>query len=190
MRSVFLAATLLMAVPPLYAADATARTYLGFNLATPGEASFEINGRQVPNQNKPRAVKLYAGLEFTPTWAAELGYGAFGSWQAADPTPGSSDRVRLSSKLAYAAARATQPIGASVALFGKAGLAVNSLNMHDSAGHADRATFIRPMVGAGVAWTLSTQFSVTAEYARYGSRGSGSERFTQQKAEVGVAFRF
>lgn len=190
MKVLFLAVATLIAAIPAHAADPSPDTYFGFNLTTPGEANFEINGHRVPNDNRPHAMKFYAGLQFTPTWAAELGYGAFGSWRAVDPTPGSNDQVKLSSKLVYAAARATTPLGDSFALFGKFGLALNRLDMHDSTGHSARETYVRPMAGGGLEWKLTPQVSATIEYAHYGSQGSGSDRITQQKAEVGLAFKF
>lgn len=190
MRTLLLAAAALLAAASAHAADPSPEHYLGLNLTTPGEANFDINGRRVPSDNHPRAMKLYAGVQFTPSWAAELGYGAFGSWHAADPAPGSTYQLRLSSELVYAAARATMPLGESFALFGKFGLALNRLGMHDSSGHSDHETYVRPMIGVGLEWKLTPQVSTTVEYAHYGSRGSGSDRFTQQKAEVGLAFRF
>ncbi|KQU80281.1 MULTISPECIES: outer membrane beta-barrel protein [unclassified Rhizobacter] len=190
MRTPLLAAAVLAAAASAHAADPSPAHYVGINLATPGEANFDINGRSVPNDNHPRAMKLYAGLQFTPTWAAELGYGAFGSWHAADPTPGSTYQVRLSADLVYAAARAQMPLGESFALFGKFGVALNRLGVHDSSGQSDRETYVRPMVGGGLEWKLASQVSATVEYAHYGARGSGRDRFTQQKAEVGLVFKF
>jgi OmpA-OmpF porin, OOP family len=186
LRALFLATATLVAAASAQAAD----PYVGLNLATPGEANFNIDGRGVPNDNHPRAVKFYAGLQFTPSWAAELGYGAFGSWHAADPKPGSTYQLRLSSKLVYAAARGTIPLGDSFALFSKFGLAVNRLGTQDSTGHSARETFVRPMGGVGLEWRLSPAISASVEYAHYGSRRSDGDRFTQQKAEVGLAFRF
>lgn len=164
--------------------------YVGLNLTTPGEARFNINGHDVSNDNKPHAVKLYAGLQFTPTWAAELGYGAFGSYHAADPTPGSPLRVSMSARVAYLAARASTPLGDSFALFGKVGLALNRLKASDSLGHADHDSFVRPMFGGGLEYKLTPQLSATVEYNRYGSRSQEGSRFTQQKAELGLAFKF
>lgn len=183
----FCAATL-----ALTAAAHAAEPYVGINLATPGEANFRINDRLVPNDNHPHPVKLYAGLQFTPTWAVELGYGAFGAWQATDPTAGSTYQARLSSKVAYLAGRATQPLGESFELFGKAGLALNRLDRQDSLGYSARESYVRPMLGGGLAWRLAPQVSATLEYAHYGSRrgDSDGENFTQQKVEAGLAFRF
>lgn len=186
MRTLSLAAAALAFAASAQAAD----PYAGINLTTPGEASFNINGRSVANDNHPHAVKLYAGLQFTPTWAGELGYGAFGSWRAADPAPGSTYHLKLSSQVAYVAARATQPLGDSFALFGKVGLALNRLSERDSLGRHTRETYVRPQLGAGLAWQLTPQVSATVEYAHYGARRTGDGRFTQQKAEAGLAFRF
>ncbi len=186
MKAVLFLTVAALAALPAHAAD----PYVGFNLTTPGEANFSINGHDVANDNKPHAMKLYTGLRFTPTWAAELGYGAFGSYHAADPTPGSSYQLKMSTSVAYLAARATTPLGDSFALFGKVGLAVNRLKASDSLGHTDRESFVRPMFGSGLEWKLAPQVSATVEYNRYGSRRSDGDRFTQQKAEVGLAFKF
>jgi len=186
LKALFLAAATLILTASAHAAD----PYVGLNLTTPGEANFIINGRNVGNDNHPRAVKLYAGLQFTPDWAAELGYGAFGSWHAADPAPGASTQVRLASSAVYLAAQGSTPLGDSFALFGRLGVAVNRLKASDSLGHADRVSFVRPMVGGGLEWKLAPQLSATFEYNRYGSRSGDGVRFEQQKAEVGLAFKF
>ena len=186
LRTLSLAAAALAFASAAQAAD----TYFGINLTTPGEANFNINGHDVANSNKPHAVKLYAGLQFTPTWAAELGYGAFGSYRATDPTPGSSYQVKMAASVTYAAARATTSLNDSFALFGRFGLAMNRVKASDSLGHADHETFVRPMFGGGLEWKLAPQVSATVEYNRYGSHNSDGSRFTQQKAEAGLAFRF
>lgn len=186
MRILFLAAAALLAATSAHADG----MYVGINLATPGEAKFDINGRSVANDNHPHALKLYAGLQLTPLWAAEVGYGAFGHWRAADPTPGATFRTRLGSKVVYLAGRATQPLGESFALFGKLGVALNRLDQHDSLGHSARETFVRPMAGFGLEWRITPDISATAEYAHYGARRNARGRVTQQKAEVGLAYKF
>jgi len=174
----------------LAAAAHAADPYVGINLTTSGEANFRINNRVVPNDNHPHPVKLYAGLQFTPTWAVEFGYGAFGTWQASDPAAGSTYQARLSSKVAYLAGRATQPLGESFELFGKAGLALNRVDRQDSLGYSARESYVRPMLGGGLAWRLAPQVSATVEYAHYGSRHGDGDDFTQQRVEAGLAFRF
>ena len=186
MKAVFFLAATALAILPAHAAD----PYVGLNLTTPGEANFNINGHNVRNDNHPHAVKLYAGLQFTPDWAAELGYGAFGSFHATDPAPGSSAQARLSSSVVYLAARGSTPLGESFALFGRLGVAVNRLKASDSLGHSDRESIVRPMFGGGLEWKLTPELSATVEYNRYGSRSKAGSHFTQQKAEVGLAFRF
>lgn len=190
MKTLFLALASLVAAASVHAADAAPERYFGLNLATPGEANFDIGGRSVPNDNHPRAAKLYAGLQLSPAWAAEVGYGNFGTWRAANPAPGSTFQPKISSELVYVAARGTIPLGESFALFSKFGLALNRLSLQDSTGHSARETYVRPMAGAGLEWKLTPQVSATVEYAHYGSRGSGNYRFTQQKAEAGLAFKF
>jgi OmpA-OmpF porin, OOP family len=189
LKTLFLAAAALAATASVYA-DPFPERYFGINLATPGEAHFDVGGRTAPNDNHPHAAKLYAGLQLSPTWAAEVGYGNFGSWRASDPTPGSTHQLKLSSQLVYVAARGTIPLGDSLALFSKFGLALNRLSEQSLAGHLIHETYMRPMAGAGLQWKLTPQVSATVEYAHYGSRGSGSHRFTQQKAEMGLVFKF
>lgn len=190
MKTLFLAAVALLSAVSAHAAPPFVEHYVGLNLATLGEANFAINGRSVPNDNRPRALKIYGGLQFTPAWAAEIGYGDFGTWRAVDRTPGSAYRAEMSSQVVYAAARGTIPLGESFALFSKFGLALNRVDMHDSVGHSSRETYVRPMAGVGLEWKISTQVSAVVEYAHYGSRGKGGDRFTQQKAEGGLVFKF
>lgn len=171
------------------AAHAT-EPYVGINLTTPGEANFRINNALVPNDRRPHPLKIYAGLQFTPLWAAELGYGAFGTWGASDPTGGSSYQAQLSSKVAYVAGRATQPLSDSFLLFGKAGLALNRVDRQDSQGFSAHESFVRPMLGGGLTWRIAPQVSATVEYAYYGARRSDGQQFRQQKLEAGLAFHF
>lgn len=190
MKTLILTTAAVLAATSAHAAPPFAEHYFGLNLATPGEANFAINGRSVPSENHPRALKIYGGLQFTPTWAAELGYGDFGTWRAATTAPGSAHRAEITSQVAYAAARGTLPLGDSFAAFSKVGLAVNRVNMHDSAGHSRSETYVRPMAGVGLEWKITTQVSATVEYAHYGARGKGNDRVTQQKAEAGLVFKF
>lgn len=67
---------------------------------------------------------------------------------------------------------------------------MNRLKASDSPGHADHDAFVRPTFGGGLEYKLSPQLSATAEYNRYGSRSHEGSRFTQQKAELGLAFKF
>ncbi|WP_349254832.1 response regulator [Roseateles cellulosilyticus] len=87
-------------------------------------------------------------------------------------------------------ARASMALGESIMLFGKLGVAANRLKADDSLGHAQRETCVRPMVGGGLAWQHTPRMSAAVEYNRYGSHTSEGSRVTQQKAEVGLAFKF
>lgn len=64
------------------------------------------------------------------------------------------------------------------------------LQLPASLGHSARESDVRPMAGGGLGWKLAPQVSATVEYAYYGSRRSDGDRFTQQKAELGLAFKF
>jgi opacity protein-like surface antigen len=171
-----------------FAAPAFAETtYIGLSRATPGEAYADFpTAKHVVNYNSPLAIKLYGGLNLTDRYAVEFGYGAFGTWKIADPAPGSTDEVRSSSKLLYMAGRAGMPVTASVALFGKIGIAANRIAIDKRIDSSGRLSFVRPMLGFGVDYNITTNIAAVLEFNYYGAHNS----YRQQKLELGLKYGF
>lgn len=164
--------------------------YFGLSLATPGEARLQAGPRQVDNDNHPLALKLYAGLQLSPSWSAEVGYGDFGSWHFSEPTSGSRDKSRIGTRALTAAARYRWEINNSLALFGKLGLAHNRLRYSDTLGQHASERFNRPLWGLGAEWTLTERLSVPLEFEYLGAAQTALGKFRQEKLEIGLRYRF
>lgn len=185
LRSTVVMATLASA---LFSGSASAGdTYIGLSRTTPGEASVTFpNAAPVKNYNNPVAVKLYGGMALNDRYGIEIGYGAFGTWKAVNPTPGSTETFNMSFKLLYVAGKASKPLGESFSLFGKFGLAANKFSTQHSSQASESNTFVRPMLGFGVDYKISEHISGVLEYNYYGKSGG----LTQQKLELGLKYKF
>lgn len=185
LRSTAVMATLASA---LFSGTASAGdTYLGLSRTTPGETSVTFpNAAPVENYNNPLAMKLYGGMSLSDRYSVELGYGFFGTWKAANPTPGSTETFSMSSRLLYAAGKAEVPLGESFSLFGKFGLAANRFTTRHNSQASESETFVRPMVGFGVDYNITKHITGVLEYNYYGKSGA----MRQQKLELGLKYKF
>lgn len=161
--------------------------YVGLSRTTPGEATANFaNAKNVENYNTPHSGKLYGGMALSDRYSVEIGYGLFGTWKMADPTPGSSATANLSSELLYVAGKANMPLGESFDLFGKFGLAANKYSMESSTQSPSSKSFVRPMMGFGAGYRITKQISGVLEYNYYGASGN----FRAQKVELGLKYSF
>lgn len=161
--------------------------YAGLSLTTPGEATATFkNGATATNYNTPHATKLYGGIALDERYGVEAGYGFFGTWEMADPTQGSTDRASASSRLVYAAGRARMPLGESLSLVGKLGVAANRISTEFNTQKSGSYSFVRPMVGIGADYAFTSHVSGVLEFNYYG-RSAG---YTQQKLELGLKYGF
>ena len=172
----------------LFSATASAAdTYVGLSRTTPGEyyTDFAV-AKGVENYNNPHALKLYGGMTLNDRYSVEVGYGLFGTYKLADPTPGSVATLNVSAKMAYVAGKASMPLGESFGLFGKFGLAVNRISETRNSQPAIKTSFVRPMLGFGFDYKITKHIAGVLEYNYYGS-ASG---FQQQKVELGLKYAF
>lgn len=176
-----------LATPFLAGTASAADTYVGLSRTTPGEAYVNFPAaKNVENQNSPLAMKLYGGIDLTDRYGIEMGYGFFGTHKTTDPTPGSRNEYRLSSRLIYVAGKASMPISESFSLFAKLGVAANTVSSESNLQASSRYTFIRPMAGFGVSYNLTKNIAGVLEYNYYGA----SKNFRQQKVELGLKYSF
>lgn len=161
--------------------------YIGLSRTTPGEAYATFsNGNTVENYNIPLALKLYGGMTVSDRYSVEIGYGSFGTYKVADPTPGSIEKFSLAAKMLYAAGKASMPLGDLWSVFGKLGLAVNRTSEEANAQPSVSRTFVRPMIGFGAEYAITKNISGVLEYNFYGTSGN----FRQQKLELGAQYTF
>lgn len=123
-------------------------------------------------------------------WAAELGYGAFGSFHFIDPSPGSKDKGKVSVQALTLAARHSWELNNSFTFFGKLGLAYNRFSYSDSLGQTEHASFAKPMWGFGVELKLGSGWSVPLEFEYMGKSNTKFGRIQQEKLEIGLRRSF
>lgn len=156
--------------------------YLGIARATPGEAYADFaHAKQVRNYNSPAAYLIAGGYHWSQQFGAELGYGDFGTWKMADPTPGSKQEYRLSTSVLYAAVTSRMEFSNGLGVFGKLGLARNRYVFP-----TETVTTVRTMLGFGTSYALGKNLSAKLEYNYFGNTGKGS----QEKAALGLSYGF
>lgn len=169
------------------AASAADTPYIGLNVTTGGEAYADFAvAKHVENYNKPPSFKLYGGIAISDRFGLEVGYGDFGTWNIVDPTPGSNGAVNISSKLWYAAGKASMPLGESFKVFGKLGVAANKYSAESNLNVSGANSFVRPMIGFGADYRITNRIAAVLEFNRYGKSGNN----TQQKLELGLKYSF
>lgn len=161
-------------------------SYVGLSVTTPGETYSDFpSARHVKNNNNPLGMKLDGGINLADGYALEAGYGSFGTWKTHDLAPGSTQEVRGSATLLYAAGKRSFAVGDALSLFGKLGIAANRFKFSD--GHqAVHTSFVRPMMGFGADFVITKNVGLNLEYNYYGA----DARYRQQKLEAGVKFGF
>jgi OOP family OmpA-OmpF porin len=131
------------------------------------------------------AWKLFAGYRFNENFAAEGGYTRIGrfagtsviSAPAAATAPGTWDANALSAAIVGIA-----PIAKQFSAFGKLGLAYSRLSVSVAAPGAGGTTVLvnpnnarlQALVGAGLTYDVTKQFSVRTEWERFNNVGDGS----------------
>jgi len=156
--------------------------YLGLARATPGEAYADFaNAKHVRNYNSPSAYLITGGYNWSEQLGIEAGYGDFGVWKMADPSPGSTLESQLSTSVAYTAVTGRMQLSNGFGLFGKLGLARNRYRFP-----TETVSTVRPMFGFGTSYGITKNLSVKLEYDYFGNTGKG----TQEKAALGLSYGF
>lgn len=131
------------------------------------------------------AWKLFGGYRLNENFAAEGGYTRIGrfagtsviSAPAAASAPGTWDAYALTAAIVGIA-----PIAKQFSAFGKLGLAYSRLSVSVAAPGAGGATVlvnpnnsrVQALVGAGLTYDVTKQFSVRTEWERFNNVGDGS----------------
>ena len=166
------------------------RYYAG---VTTGSSKATLNnsaGERYTSTNHPIPLKVYGGVELNNHFALEAGYaGATGKYEFDKGLTGQG-APEFSSKVAYAAVKASMPVGESFDLFGKAGVAYSQYEMEGAGTRNFKVSGANPMLGVGVAYKFSDKFALTLELEHYGRVREEGVRITQNRLHAGVKFGF
>ena len=150
-----------------------------------------LNGDQDTNDT---GYKIYGGYRFHKNWAAEVQYYDLGKYKYTEP----KGTIDVKTHGIAISALGLMPVSKVATLFAKLGLGHQRF-----AGTATTATAITsestskavPLIGVGVDYKLSTNWSMRAEYEYFGvptvlSGGNQAIKFRTDLLSVGVRYQF
>jgi OOP family OmpA-OmpF porin len=155
------------------------RSYLGLGAATVDHDYSIAGASNIDADGYDTSYKVFGGYEWDPVWGVEAGYTDFRSSdfsfrqnsQNNQGSRGESDGYGV-----YVAAKGRLPLNEQFDAIGKLGVAYShretstrtGLNIDDN----DTGIY----AGVGLQWNLNPQWSITAEYERYGkSKDNGAK---------------
>ena len=155
--------------------------------ATQTDATFAANGVTSSTliSSHDTAWKLLAGYRFNENFAAEGGYTRIGRFSGTSVISAPAAATALGTwdaKAINAAIVGIAPIAKQFSAFGKLGIAYSQLTVSVAAPGAGGATVLvnpknsrtQALVGAGLTYDITKQFSVRTEWERFGNVGDGS----------------
>jgi OOP family OmpA-OmpF porin len=185
--------TIAFALAVLVAAPAAAQSwYAGGAIgeATAKDFCTDLTGPGISCEDSDRAWKVFAGREFTPHFALEIGYADLGAVRASGP----GGFISAEASAFDIVAIGSLPLADRFAIYGKAGFyrgevdaRIDTVTLTDSASETNTdITF-----GAGLRFNVSPALAVRAEWQRYADIG-GSETGESDVdvLSIGVLFRF
>jgi OOP family OmpA-OmpF porin len=157
------------------------RSYLGLGAATV-DHDYSINGlSNVDADGFDTSFKVFGGYEFDPIWGVELGYTDFTESDFSFRQNNLPGRGKSEGYGVYVAGKGRMPLNEQFDLIGKLGVAYSHREARATTGLNldDNDTGI--YAGAGLQWNVNRQWSLIAEYERYGKSkdyGAKADVFT------------
>lgn len=183
LRTSILALAAILAAPLAQAEDIKDPFYAGATIGQRSTLTLSDGVNTVKSSSEPRAFGLRGGYEFNEHFAVEGGYTRFGMYKF----PGNA---HINMGTLYAAAKGSFALGDKFSLFGKAGIARNTLKLVGTNSDDDSYSKTRAMFGAGVAYRVSEQVALTAEVVDYGTLRTGAGKVKMRQVEAGLNFHF
>jgi OOP family OmpA-OmpF porin len=167
------------------------RYYAGVTTGPSKSALENSAGERFKSTNHPIPLKVYGGVELNRYLAVEAGHaGATGKHEFDKRLTGSAAAPQLSSQATYVALKGTMALGASVDVYGKAGVAYSRFKL-DS---ADATNFtvgdVNAMAGVGVAYKVNDDLALTLEFEHFGRVRERQASLSMNRLQAGVKFSF
>lgn len=189
--AVLLALPLFAALSAPASAQEHSRFYAGIATGQSKSTLENPDGKRFSSQNHPLRVKLYGGVGLTDHLALEAGYAGVASRYRFDKEMfGTVQDPRLASRSLYAALKGSLPVGDSLSLHAKLGVAHSRFEM-SNAGALDRTVSgTKPMFGVGAAYKLTETVAATLEFEHYGKVREKNLELNQRQLQLGLKFGF
>ena len=167
-----------VATPAL--ADNTGEYYVAADV---GAATYS----NLPGWSNPSVIRISGGYYFSPVFAVEMGYSAFGDSNTIDPVYGPATISASSFQLAGVG---IFPISPQFDLIGKVGLASNTEDYSDASGGYGSWTQSDLLIGFGGQFHVNSQVSVRALFDSYGKFDNLFPPMKASSASLGIVYNF
>lgn len=188
---------ILLALPCFAALSAHAagpdgsRFYAGIATGQSKSTLENPDGERFSSKNHPLRVKLYGGLELTDYLALEAGYAGVASRYRFDRNMfGTAQDPRLTSRSLYAAVKGSVPVGDSLSLHAKLGVAHSRFEMSNAGRYDSTVSDTKPMFGVGASYKLTETVAATLEFEHYGTVREKNVKLSQRQLQAGLRFDF
>lgn len=121
---------------------------------------------------KEDSWKLYAGMQFNPTWGLELGYTDLGRYRGSDVESWTL------------AGTGTMPLGERWSLLVKLGAASNRSHFSGASNHTDW------LVGVGVGYNMTKSLGLRLEYEDFGKLSDVSTGNNARGRNLGLSLKY
>lgn len=170
----------LLLMPMLVNAE---NSYVGIHLGQSEYSDVPYFG----NQTKT-AVAVSYGMPLSEQFDVEFGYVNHGSAEKTIATSLGSLTGKLRTQSLYAAAVGKLPVTGDLSVYGKLGASLNHNEASDSLGDSDSNTKIGPVIGVGLSYQFTKEFSGVIDYSYFDKPSDGP--FKLQMWSVGARYHF
>lgn len=177
-------------------ADNTGKFYVAGDLGSASYSNVDPNIPGVTNTAfpNPGMVRIAGGYQFSPTWAAEVGYSKFGDSVVDYGNLGlGAGKATLAMNSLQVAAVGAYPLNPQFDLIGKLGLASNKAELTGTgilAAAAASESKTDLLIGLGVQYHVSQQVTLRAQYDSFGKFTKDTNPIKASALSVGVAYSF
>ncbi|MGE5491905.1 MAG: outer membrane beta-barrel protein [Actinomycetota bacterium] len=136
--------------------------------------AWNIAGVSETKDTTDTAWKLFGGYNFNQYFAVEVGYADLGTPKYKYSGAGVAGQMKVEQNSAFAAAKATLPVGSQFNLFGKLGATSNhskSTWTSNIGNGSDSDNHIKAMFGVGAEFLPIKNVGIRVEYENYGRFG-------------------
>lgn len=150
-------------------AIAQSKPYIGIAAAS-ADHDFKIGGAtNVDAEGYKPSVKVFGGVDFTPTFGMEAGYTDLREADHAFNVGAARYTGTTDGRRAYVAGKATLPVNEAFSVYGKLGAGYTKTNLTTSApGLSGSDSKTEVYAGLGGQYNISDRTALVLEYERYG----------------------
>jgi OOP family OmpA-OmpF porin len=168
--------------------------YVGAAVASAGDSHIEVGAAGTPSRHdatrEQTQLRFFGGYELDQHWGLEAGYHGLGGSTAFDAD---GARLKLRTRVLYAAAKGTWQLSEDWSLFAKAGVARSRLQMDLSSGSNTAATSTSrtgAYLSAGASWLVTRDVALQVELERINKLRYQGLELGMNRLSLGLRYNF